>query len=149
MGLKLNPLTGKLDLVSKENFSYNYIPETQTKTIPVNQQMIVYEDISIDGVLIIEGELVVSDFEEVTIISIKETSTSETINIGSYGLIRQTASGITTTLGSPTLGDCVVITNRSGGDNIIGETIQGEASPTISNLESFALVYNGTDYDLV
>lgn len=63
---KLNVLTGLFDLVgtgssgpSTPNFSYTYIPAGQTITIPVNQQMIVLGGITIDGNLIIDGELAI------------------------------------------------------------------------------------------
>jgi len=148
MGVKLNFFTGKLDLVSKEvdNFSYNYVTSTKTLNIPENQQMLVYEGITVDGILDVDGELVLLDF---TIPSRSiDTSTSESINIGVYELIRQTASGITTSFDTPVLGDHITITNRSGADNTLNITVQGTASPTLRDLESMSLFYNGTDYDI-
>ena len=146
MSFKFNPFTGKLDLVnsSEDNFSYIYIIEANQVTIPENQQMIVYDSITVDGELIIDGDLVIFDNRNHAIIY--STTTTETLNIDSYALIRQTSSGIVTTFIAET-GSQITITNRSGGDNILNITIQGTASPTIKNNESFSLIYNGTDYD--
>lgn len=58
MALKLNPLTGKFDLVNPDNFSHTLIPTNVTKIIPANQQMIVNQNIQIDGTLLVDGELV-------------------------------------------------------------------------------------------
>ena len=149
MGIKLNPFTGKLDLISKDpdNFSYNYIVDGKTITVPVNQQMLIYEDLNLDGILIVDGEVIILN-DKVTS-RIVETSTSETINMNIYEVISQTASGITTSLSDMVEGSTITITNRSDGDNTLNLTIQGCVSPTISSLESFSLFYNGTDYDLV
>ena len=67
MPLKLNPITGKLDLVgsggsptpSPDNFSYDFIPTGATVTIPLYQQMIVSQNIQVDGTLIMNGTLVI------------------------------------------------------------------------------------------
>jgi len=146
MPLKFNPFTGELDLISveDENFSYNYVEETKTVTIPQNQQMLVYDALTIDGSLIINGELVILDDKIHN--RIKTTSTNETINAELYELITQDTPGITTSL-SVTTGSKITITNRSGGNNTLNLTIQGTASPIIKDLESFSLIYNGTDYD--
>jgi len=143
---KLNPLTGELDLVSidDENFSYNNVAADSEVEIPENQQMIVFEDINVDGELTINGDLVI--FDDKVINRIIDTDASETINIELFEVIRQTTSGITTSLNAVT-GSMVTITNRSGGDNILNITIQGIASPVIKNRESFSLIYNGVDYD--
>lgn len=65
MAFKFNPITGNLDLVetsssssSSDNFSYEYIVTGVTITIPQYQQMLLMDDITIDGELIIEGTLV-------------------------------------------------------------------------------------------
>ena len=146
MPFKLNPLTGELDLVSidDENFSYNNVAADSEVEIPENQQMIVFEDINVDGELTINGDLVI--FDNKVINRIIDTDASETINIELFEVIRQTTSGITTSLNAVT-GSMVTITNRSGGDNILNITIQGIASPVIKNRESFSLIYNGVDYD--
>lgn len=146
MPFKLNPLTGELDLVSidDENFSYNNVAADSEVEIPENQQMIVFEDINVDGELTINGDLVI--FDDKVINRIIDTDASETINIELFEVIRQTTSGITTSLNAVT-GSMVTITNRSGGDNILNITIQGIASPVIKNRESFSLIYNGVDYD--
>ena len=148
MGLKLNPFTGKFDLVSKEaaNFSYNYIVATQTLEVPEYQQMMVHDALTIDGVLEINGEVILLDFNIPS--RLIETSVSESINIEIYEVIRQTVSGITTSLSNAIAGSTITITNRSGGDNTLNITVQGTASPIIKDLESFSLIYNGTDYDI-
>jgi len=148
VGLKLNPFTGKFDLVSKEaaNFSYNYIVATQTLEVPEYQQMMVHDALTIDGVLEINGEVILLDFNIPS--RLIETSVSESINIEIYEVIRQTVSGITTSLSNAIAGSTITITNRSGGDNTLNITVQGTASPIIKDLESFSLIYNGTDYDI-
>jgi len=148
MGVKFNPFTGKFDLVSvdPENFSYNYIEVSKTLIVPTNQQMLVYDSLTIDGVLTIDGEAVLIDFKAPS--RIKTTEETETINIEIYEVIRQTVSGITTSLSNAITGSTITITNRSGGDNTLNITIQGTASPIIKDLESFSLIYNGTDYDI-
>lgn len=60
MGLKLNPITGKLDLVgasSDDNFSYSTI--ASQKTIPIYQQMVVVDTITLDADIILVGDLAV------------------------------------------------------------------------------------------
>ena len=146
MPFKYNPLTDKLDVVSidDENFSYNNVAADCEVEIPENQQMIVFEDINVDGELTINGDLVI--FDDKVINRIIDTDASETIDIELFEVIRQTTSGITTSLNAVT-GSMITITNRSGGDNILNITIQGIASPVIKNRESFSLIYNGVDYD--
>lgn len=145
VSLKLNPITGKLDLISSDNFSYNVIALNKTVKIPTNQQMLVHDTCEISGVLVIEGELFVFDLTPPN--RVVDTSTSESINIELYELIRQTASGITTSLSGAVIGSSITITNRSGGSNTLNITIQGTASPTLKDKESFSLTYNGIDYD--
>jgi hypothetical protein len=50
-------LTWVTQAAGQENFSYKRIPLAQTVTIPVNQQMIVINDITIEGTLVENGEL--------------------------------------------------------------------------------------------
>jgi len=149
MGLKLNPFTGKFDLVSigPENFSYNYIATGKSVLIPDNQQMLVYINITVDGTLTVDGDLVVLDQKQSE--RVLETSETETINAELYEVIKQTASGITTSLSGVIKGSKVSIVNSSSGSNTLNITVQGEASPTIYSRESFSLVYNGSDFDIV
>lgn len=147
MGLKLNPITGKFDLVSKENFSYETIATGKTVTVPTNQQMLVYEELIVDGTLVLNGEVVVFDLEPLS--RIVATSTTESINIDLFETVRQTASGITTSLSNVSTGSKITITNRSGANNTLNMTVQGVTSPTIKDAESYSLLYNGTDYDLI
>jgi hypothetical protein len=65
MSVKLNPFTGKFDLVgsggtssSSDNFSYETIPLATTVTIPSNQQMIVHGGLTLLGTLVLDGMLV-------------------------------------------------------------------------------------------
>lgn len=53
-----NSLTGDFDLVSVDNFSFDYIASGKTVDVPVNQQMFVYEVLTVDGVLNIDGSVV-------------------------------------------------------------------------------------------
>ncbi len=63
MSWKFNPFTGTLDWVgsssssSAENFSYKRIASGVSVTIPLYQQMMVTNTITVDGDLIIDGEI--------------------------------------------------------------------------------------------
>ena len=59
MSYKFNPLTGVFDLVSPDNFSYNYIPLGITLQIPENQQMIVTDVLDVVGDLDLIGDLAI------------------------------------------------------------------------------------------
>lgn len=145
MGIKFNPLPKEFDLVNPDNFSYNNIVTGKSLKIPNNQQMIIYEEITIDGTLVIDGELVVFNTKPLT--RLIDSAVTESINIESYEVIRLTASGITLSLTGAVIGSKITITNRSGADNTLNITVQGNVSPIIANNESMSLVYNGTDYD--
>jgi hypothetical protein len=80
---------------------------------------------------------------------ITSTSTTESIDATSCDIIRQTSSGITTTLTGLASGVEVTIKNDSGGTNTISNTIEGEANQSLYDGESFHLVYNGTDLDIL
>lgn len=56
VNLTVNPSTS-------DNFSYSIVATGTTVTIPVNQQMLVYEDLEIQGTgdLIVNGEFVILD----------------------------------------------------------------------------------------
>ena len=65
---KFNPFTGNFDMVgdgggggspSPDNFSYEKIIASVTVTIPLNQQMIVNQNIQVDGTLVANGTLVI------------------------------------------------------------------------------------------
>ena len=149
MSYKFNALTGKLDLVSVDpaNFSFNYVEASATITVPQYQQMLVCNSITVDGILDVEGEVVILDFDHPN--RLVETTISESINIELYEVIRQTVSGITTSISNAVEGSEITITNRSGANNVLNLTVQGQVSPIIKDYESFGLVYNGVDYDLV
>lgn len=145
MSYKFNPFINELDLVNPDNFSFETIADGKNVRIPTNQQMLVYEEITIDGTLVIDGELII--FDTKPLYRIIDSATTESINIELYEMIRLTASGITTSLNGVVTGSKITVTNRSGGDSTLNITVQGNASPILRDLESFSLVYNGTDYD--
>jgi gamma-glutamylcyclotransferase (GGCT)/AIG2-like uncharacterized protein YtfP len=81
--------------------------------------------------------------------TITSTAITESINASTTDIIRQTASGITTTLTGLSTGVEVTVKNDSGGTNIIANIIGGEANQPLYDGESFHLVYNGTDLDIL
>lgn len=81
--------------------------------------------------------------------TIYSTATTESIDASAYDIIRQTASGITTTLTGLSTGVDVTIKNDSGGINVISNTIDGTGSQSIYDGESFHLTYNGTYLDIL
>lgn len=46
---------------SPDNFSYSKVPVGTTVTIPLNQQMILYREVDVQGTLVVNGSLVVLD----------------------------------------------------------------------------------------
>jgi hypothetical protein len=81
--------------------------------------------------------------------TITSTAITESIDASAYDIIRQTVSGIVTTLTGLSTGVDVTIKNDSGGTNTISNTIEGEANQSLYDGESFHLVYNGTDLDVL
>lgn len=59
--LNINPTTGKLDLVTDNNFSYESVPVNKKLQIPENHQMTVYEGFELDGELQVNGSLILED----------------------------------------------------------------------------------------
>lgn len=59
--LTINPTTGKLDLVTGNNFSYEGVPSNKKLKIRENEQMRVAEMFDLEGELQLEGLL---DIEE-------------------------------------------------------------------------------------
>lgn len=82
-----------------------------------------------------------------TVNTIHVTSTTETVDISSVGVIRQTASGITTSLSNVVSGSTITIINDSGGNNTLNITFMGAALPILQDKESITMTYNGTDWD--
>ena len=148
MPFKYNPLTDKLDVVSidDENFSYNNVAADCEVEIPENQQMIVFEDINVDGELTINGDLVI--FDNKVINRIIDTDASETINVELFEVVKQTEPAIVTSFSSVITGSRITIVNSSVGTNTLNITIQGEVNPIIYSRESFSIIYNGTDWDV-
>jgi hypothetical protein len=77
------------------------------------------------------------------------TIITESIDVEACTTIRQTSSGIITSLSNFTTGSCIIIKNASGGTNTLNITIEGNVSPLIYDGEGFNMVYNGTDWDLL
>ncbi len=61
--IAVNPITGLLDLVSDNNFSYESVPGPKKLTIPDNHQMTVHEQFDIeDGAeLRLDGSLIIEE----------------------------------------------------------------------------------------
>lgn len=57
----INPLTGKLDLVNDNNFSYESVPLNKKLTIAENQQMSVHEEFDLEGDLDLSGSLILEE----------------------------------------------------------------------------------------
>lgn len=148
MPFKINPLSGELELVSieDENFSFNYIETNCDIEVPEYQQMVVYDSLTIDGVLIVNGEVIVRDDKVLS--RIYTTGETESVNVEVYEVIKQTTSGIVTSLSDVIEGSKITIVNSSSDTNTLNITIQGEVSPIIYSRESFSIVYNGTDWDI-
>lgn len=56
--LSINPITGELDLIIDNNFSYESIPYGKKLTIPQNHQMIIHDEFILDGQLIVDGTFI-------------------------------------------------------------------------------------------
>ena len=82
---------------------------------------------------------------------IATVATSTTI-LDSISYVRQTASGITTTLwASPSAKNQIKVRNRSGGTNTIagnGTNIEGSGSISIPNGASYDLFFDGTEWTI-
>lgn len=69
MAFKFNPFTGNFDITSTSGGSggsstdhhsgWNFIPSGETVTVAQNKNMIVYQEIEVQGDLDIEGEVIV------------------------------------------------------------------------------------------
>lgn len=62
LALENGRVTNKTVLGLGPNFSYNFIPSTESIEIPENQQMLVLDTIDIEGTLDIGGELCLISF---------------------------------------------------------------------------------------
>lgn len=56
-----NPIEGKFDLVTGNNFSYTSVPTGKKLLILENMQMAVFEGIDVDGTLDIDGQLILEE----------------------------------------------------------------------------------------
>jgi hypothetical protein len=59
MAFNFNPLKGSYDFVSGPGFSFRFIKANFSLFIPEHQQMLVKKNITIEGTLVINGELVI------------------------------------------------------------------------------------------
>ena len=59
--LDFNPVSGEFDLVTDNNFSYEEVPEDKRLRIRDNHQMALHGCHKVDGTLIVEGTLVVTE----------------------------------------------------------------------------------------
>lgn len=57
----LNPVEGQLDVVTDNNFSYEETPPNKQLKIRENHQMTLIGKHQVDGILIIDGTLVVTE----------------------------------------------------------------------------------------
>lgn len=57
----INPMTGNLDTVSDNNFSYDSVPEGKKLIIPSNNQMALFDGISVDGDIDLFGTIVLEE----------------------------------------------------------------------------------------
>lgn len=57
----VNPITGKLEYVTDNNFSYENVPVGKKLTIQENNQMIVYDGFEVDGDLDLHGSLILEE----------------------------------------------------------------------------------------
>ncbi len=57
----VNPLTGKIEYVNDNNFSYENIPVGKKLTIQENNQMVVHDGFEVDGDLELLGSLILEE----------------------------------------------------------------------------------------
>lgn len=57
----VNPLTGKIEYVNDNNFSYEKVPNNKKLTIQENNQMVVYDGFEVDGDLDLLGSLILEE----------------------------------------------------------------------------------------
>lgn len=57
----VNPLTGNLEFITDNNFSYENVPVNKKLTIRENHQMVVYDGFEVDGDLDLYGSLILEE----------------------------------------------------------------------------------------
>lgn len=57
----INPVTGQLEQVRDNNFSYENIPVNKRLVIHENNQMVVYDGFEVDGELDLYGSLILEE----------------------------------------------------------------------------------------
>lgn len=56
-----DPITGQLDYVSDNNFSYEKVPDNKKLVIHHNNQMAVFDGFEVDGELDLDGSLILEE----------------------------------------------------------------------------------------
>lgn len=56
--LTFNPIEGSFSLVTDNNFSYEVIPSPQFLIVPQGNQMMVVEEVDVEGTLWLEGAMI-------------------------------------------------------------------------------------------
>lgn len=56
--LAVNPLSGELELITDNNFSYMSVPLNKRLRIRTNEQMVVFNGFTVDGTLDLNGVLI-------------------------------------------------------------------------------------------
>lgn len=64
-----------------ENFSFNFIPVGQTVTIPINQIMLTYPSIEVDGTLILIGDMFIPGDDNIDNFSYDRVAPGKTVTI--------------------------------------------------------------------
>lgn len=57
----INPMTGNLDSVTDNNFSYEKVPQNRKLIIHENHQMLVVDELEVDGDLDLYGSLILEE----------------------------------------------------------------------------------------
>lgn len=57
----INPVTGEIDSVSDNNFSYENIPDGRKLILHENNQMVVFDGFEVDGELDLYGSLILEE----------------------------------------------------------------------------------------
>lgn len=151
MGLKLNPFTGKFDIVNDNNFSFNNIPAQSYLRIPTNQQMLVYKELVNSGDIQNDGDIVIFETTPKTrpINTITEdiTLNAEYFNV----LVDCTDGDIDLTLpgGASYANKEFNIKRIDNSGNrlfIIGTVDGGTGTELASQYESITVQYNGSSW---
>jgi hypothetical protein len=56
--INFNSLTGEFDIITDNNFSYKSVPANKKLKVYENMQMVVYGGFNVDGILDVDGEII-------------------------------------------------------------------------------------------